>query len=120
MYSTFAAELIQPTFRQLTFSLLPYCSMGDYPEAMVEVRTEDALPNANDHAWLVGKRKSGCRMWTDGSTLCSYQMVIGITQPDGYKVLSQLTARTGNYFRVSHNQLTLQSGGTLRRSGLAI
>ena len=48
VYSTFAAELIQPTFRQLTFSLLPYCSMGDYPEAMLEVRTEDALPNANE------------------------------------------------------------------------
>ena len=48
VYSTFAAELIQPTFRQLTFSLLPYCSMGDYPEAMVEVRTGDALPNANE------------------------------------------------------------------------
>ena len=48
MYSTFAAELIQPTFRQLTFSLLPYCSVGDYPEAMLEVRTGDALANANE------------------------------------------------------------------------
>ena len=48
VYSTFAAELIQPTFRQLTFSLLPYCSMGDYAEAMVEVRTGDVLANANE------------------------------------------------------------------------
>ena len=48
VYSTFAAELIQPTFRQLTFSLLPYCSMGDYPESMVEGRTEDAAANANE------------------------------------------------------------------------
>ena len=30
MYSTSAAELIQPSFRQLTFPLLPYCVLVEY------------------------------------------------------------------------------------------
>ena len=47
------------------------------------------------YAWLVGKKKRGARMWTDGKRLYSYNMVLGCTLPDGNKVMRQTTSRTG-------------------------
>ena len=47
------------------------------------------------YAWLVGKKKRGARMWTDGKRLYSYNMVLGCTLSGDYKVMRQMTSRTG-------------------------
>ena len=41
MYSTFAAELIQPPFRQLTFSHVRHCSPDYTVDSMYSTRTTD-------------------------------------------------------------------------------
>ena len=56
-------------------TLQGYHTYDAYEELFSKSRSNLAVV----YAWLVGKRKSGHRMWTDGTTLCSYQLVIGIT-----------------------------------------
>ena len=41
-------------------------------------------------AWLNDKPKKAHRMWTDGQTIYSYNLPIGYTRSDGYKVSTPL------------------------------
>ena len=77
-------------------TLQGYHTYDAYEELFSKSRSNLAVV----YAWLVGKRKSGCRMWTDSQTLYSYQLVIGITQPDGYKVMRHGTgcAQPSSYY----------------------
>ena len=47
-YRTFAAELIQSPFRQLTFRSAAYCCMGELPAPGNSQRTEGVPVNANE------------------------------------------------------------------------
>jgi hypothetical protein len=53
-----------------------YHTDGAYEELFKSSRSNVAVV----YAWLVGKRKRGHRMSTDGQKLRSYQMVIGDTR----------------------------------------
>ena len=48
-------------------------------------------------AWLNDKPKKAHRMWTDGHTIYSYNLPIGYTRSDGYKISTPYTAKHGNY-----------------------
>jgi hypothetical protein len=103
-------KIITPLFTQCVKEVAHKCSLAYKHRTLQGYHTYDAYEElfsksrsnlAVVYAWLVGKRKSGCHMWTDGRILYSYQLVIGITQPDGYKVMRQLTARTGSFVSVT-------------------
>jgi hypothetical protein len=79
------------------------------------------------YAWLVGKKKRGARMWTDGKRLYSYGMVLGCTLSGDYKVMRQMTSRTGCFVSQStstHSNLAARYADLvfvaefLRRCGL--
>lgn len=76
-------------------TLQGYCDDGDYERLFAGNRSRSHVGVV--YAWLVGRSKSGARMWTDGSKLYSYQMVIGYTDVCGYKIVRQRTARN-NFF----------------------
>ena len=48
------------------------------------------------YAWLLGIKKTGNRIWTDGDNLYSYEMMIGYTH-NCEKVVKLYTAKTGHY-----------------------
>jgi hypothetical protein len=54
--------------------------------------------------WLNNRPKQAHRMWTDGDTIYSYDLAIGHTRPDGYKIGTPYTARHGNYYSQTTSQ----------------
>ena len=43
-------------------------------------------------------------MWTDGQTIYSYNLPIGFTRPNGYKICTPHTARNGRYYSQTTSQ----------------
>ena len=56
------------------------------------------------YAWLNDQPKRAHRMWTDGQTIYSYNLQIGFTRPDGYKIGTPHTARNGRYWSQTTSQ----------------
>ena len=48
------------------------------------------------YAWLLGLKKTGNRIWTDGDKLYSYEKMIGYTH-NFEKVVKLYTSKTGYY-----------------------
>ena len=62
-------------------------------------------------SWLNGEPKRAHRMWTDGQTIYSYNLPIGYTRPDGYKIGTPHTTRNGRFYSQttsSHSNLVAQ------------
>ena len=119
-------KIITPLFTQCVEEVAHKCSLAYKHRTLQGYHTYDAYVElfsksrsnlAVVYAWLFGKRKSGCRMWTNGTTLCSYQLVIGITQPDGYKVLRQLTNRNLLHVGLCTRPGRKGDGGRERKKG---
>lgn len=72
-------------------TLQGHCADDAYEELFAGSKSHLAVV----YAWLVGKKKRGARTWTDGKRLYSYGMVLGCTLSGDYKVMRQMTSRTG-------------------------
>ena len=59
-------------------------------------------------SWLNGEPKRAHRMWTDGQTIYSYNLPIGFTRPDGYKIYHSALHRTQWKILLTDHQFTQQ------------
>jgi hypothetical protein len=73
-------------------SLNHYHTLDSYDSLFKRCRINRSIV----YAWLLGIKKTGNRIWTDGDKLYSYEMMIGYTH-NYEKVVKLYTAQTGHY-----------------------
>ena len=83
------------------------CSLNRRHRTMNGWHTPDDYPLPYRHqrsnvaavwCWLNDLPKRAHSMWTDGQTIYSYNLPIGFTRPDGYKICTPYTTKYGNYY----------------------